>query len=240
MTGTVVVTGGSRGLGLGVAETLARSGFKVIAIARSESAALAEARKTLPELHFQAWDLGDIGRLPELARTLRDTFGAIYGLVNNAGLGTAGVLATLPEDKIEELVRLNITSPMVLTKYLVRSMMTRRAGRIVNMSSIVATTGHRGLSVYGASKSALLGFTRSLAREVGELGITVNAVAPGFIATELTHGLDETQREQIARRSALKKLATVEDVANAVDYLMGPRAANITGTVLTVDAGGTA
>jgi len=240
MTDTVVVTGGSRGLGLGVAETLVRSGFKVIAIARSESAALAEARKSLPELHFQAWDLGDIARLPELARTLRDSYGAIYGLVNNAGIGTAGVLATLPEDKIEELVRLNLTSPMVLTKYIVRSMMTRRAGRIVSMSSIVATTGYRGLSVYGATKAALLGFTRSLAREVGELGITVNAVAPGFIATELTHDLDETPREQIARRSALKKLASVEDVANAVDYLMSMRAANITGTVLTVDAGGTA
>jgi 3-oxoacyl-[acyl-carrier protein] reductase len=240
MTETVVVTGGSRGLGLGVTQQLARSGFKVIAIARSEGDALAAVRKTLPDLHFQAWDLGDIARLPDLARTLRDSHGAIYGLVNNAGIGTTGVLATLPEAKIEELIRLNVTSPMVLTKYIVRSMMTHRAGRIVNMSSIVATTGFSGLSVYGATKAALLGFTRSLAREVGELGITVNAVAPGFIATVLTHSLDEAQREQIARRSALKKLAGVEDVANAVDYLMSARAANITGTVLTVDAGGTA
>jgi 3-oxoacyl-[acyl-carrier protein] reductase len=240
MTHNVVVTGGSRGIGLGVAQALARSGFTVIAVARSEGTALAEARRALPGLHFQACDLADIARLRELARALREAFGPIYGLVNNAGIGTAGVLATLSEAKIEELVRLNVTSPIVLTKYIVRSMMSQRAGRIVNMSSIVATTGYRGLSVYGASKSALLGFTRSLAREVGELGITVNAVAPGFVPTEFTDSLDDAGREQVARRSALKKLASVEDVAGAVDYLMSERAGTVTGTVLTVDAGSTA
>jgi len=104
----------------------------------------------------------------------------------------------------------------------------------------VASTGFRGLSVYSASKAGLLGFTRSLAREVGELGITVNAVAPGFVATDMTHDLDEKARAQIAHRSALQRLADAADVAGAVDYLMSKRAANVTGTVLTVDAGGTA
>ena len=114
--------------------------------------------------------------------------GTLWGLVNNAGIGTAGVLSTLADNKIEELVRLNITSPITLTKYLVRPMMTARAGRIVSVSSIVAGTGYSGLSVYSATKAALVGFTHSLARELGPLGITVNAVAPGFVATDMTDG----------------------------------------------------
>jgi 3-oxoacyl-[acyl-carrier protein] reductase len=134
-------------------------------------------------------------------------------------------------------VRLNVTSPITLTKYLVRPMMTARAGRIVNITSIVAGAGYSGLTAYGATKAALVGFTHSLAREVGPLGITVNAVAPGFVATDMTDGLDEAQRKQVARRSALKRLASAEDVANAVEFLMDDRTRNVTGTVLTVDAG---
>ncbi len=238
---TVIVTGGSRGLGLAIAQTLVRSGHKVIAVARSEGTALAKARAIAGEaLAFEAGDLGDIAKLPAFARGLGKTHGPVWGLVNNAGIGTSGVLATLPEAKIEELVRLNLTAPIILTKYLVRSMMSARAGRIVNVASIVASTGFRGLSVYAATKAGLLGFTRSLAREVGELGITVNAVAPGFVATDMTHDLDEEARGQIARRSALQRLAGADDVAGAVDYLLSDRAANVTGTVLTVDAGGTA
>ena len=237
----VVVTGGSRGLGLATAQTLARAGFAVIAVARSESPQLAAARQELGDaLKFQKWDLSDAASLSALAKTLRKDFGPVYGLVNNAAIGTAGVLATLADGKIEELVRLNVTSPLTLTKYLVRPMMAQRAGRIVNISSIVASTGYSGLSAYAATKAALLGFTRSLAREVGPLGITVNAVAPGFVATEMTHDLDASHRETIARRSALKRMADATDVANAVEYLVSDRAANITGTVITVDAGNTA
>ncbi len=237
----VVVTGGSRGLGLATAQTLARAGFAVIAVARSESPQLAAARQELGDaLKFQKWDLSDVASLSALAKTLRKDFGPVYGLVNNAAIGTAGVLATLADGKIEELVRLNVTSPLTLTKYLVRPMMAQRAGRIVNISSIVASTGYSGLSAYAATKAALLGFTRSLAREVGQLGITVNAVAPGFVATEMTHDLDASHRETIARRSALKRMADATDVANAVEYLVSDRAANITGTVITVDAGNTA
>jgi 3-oxoacyl-[acyl-carrier protein] reductase len=122
----------------------------------------------------------------------------------------------------------------------VRSMMSDGGGRIVNIASVVAFTGYSGLSVYSASKASLIGFTRSLAREVGKLGITVNAVAPGFVDTEMTRGMKEEQREQIVRRSALKRLVDVEDVANAVGFLLSDGAKNITGTVVTVDAGNTA
>ncbi|MGA2400026.1 MAG: SDR family oxidoreductase, partial [Steroidobacteraceae bacterium] len=141
---------------------------------------------------------------------------------------------------IERLIRLNTVSPIVLTKYVARGMMIERRGRIVNIASIVASTGYTGLSVYSASKASLVGFTRSLARELGQLDITVNAVAPGFIETAMTDELTTEQRDQIARRSALKRLADAEDVARSVEFLMGPGGRNITGIVLTVDAGSTA
>ena len=171
---------------------------------------------------------------------MRDEFGAIYGLVNNAGIGTEGLLATMHNSEIEALVRLNVLSPVILTKYVVRHMMADGEGRIVNISSIIASTGYNGLSVYGATKAAATGFTRSLAREVGKLGITVNAIAPGFIDTELTQSLGGEGRQKIASRSALKRLPEADDVASMVDYLFGDGGRNITGTVLTVDAGNTA
>ena len=115
--------------------------------------------------------------------------------------------------------------------------MNARCGRIINISSIVSSTGYSGLAIYSATKASMVGFTRSLAREVGSLGITVNAVAPGFLDTDMTHELNLKQREQIKRRSALQRMATVDDVAAAVEFLMSERAANITGTVMTVDAG---
>jgi 3-oxoacyl-[acyl-carrier protein] reductase len=144
------------------------------------------------------------------------------------------------DSQIAQLVRLNTLSPMVLTKYVVRSMMADRGGQVVNIASIVGFTGYKGLSAYGATKASLIGFTRSLAREVGPMGIKVNAVAPGFVDTDMTSGLKEEERQRIARRSALRRLADIEDIANAVEFLLSDRAKNITGTVITVDAGNTA
>ena len=241
----VVVTGGSRGLGLGIARRLTAAGYRVIAIARQQSESLAAAMRELERgrsdsLHFRPFDLAEISGIPGLVKGIRKDFGAIYGLVNNAGLGTSGILATMNDAEIERLVRLNTLSPIALTKYVVRSMMTGRGGRIVNIASVISFTGYSGLSVYAATKASIIGFTRSLAREVGPLGINVNAVAPGFVDTEMTHSLTGQQREQLMRRSALRRLAEVDDVADAVEFLIGDKARNITGTVLTVDAGGTA
>ena len=157
-------------------------------------------------------------------RKLRKEFGPLFGLVNNAALGHDGALSLMHNSQIEELVRVNTLSPIVLSKYVVRSMMSERAGRIVNVASIIGFTGYSGLSVYAATKASMLGFTRSLAREVGRLGITVNAVAPGFLDTDMTHGLAGEQRAQVMRRSALRRLASVEDVANAVEYLLSDKA----------------
>jgi 3-oxoacyl-[acyl-carrier protein] reductase len=242
---SVIVTGASRGLGLAIATALAGDGVRVIAIARSESAELraalgAAASSGRGEIHFHPCDLLETQAIPRLVSTLRKQFGPFFGLVNNAGLGTGGVLALMPEEDIEQLVRLNTLAPMVLSKYVVRSMMSEKAGRIVNISSIVASTGYHGLSVYSATKAALIGFTRSLAREVGPLGITVNAVAPGFIPTDMTRALEGEGREKIARRSALRRLAEPADVAAAVQFFLSEGAKNITGTTLTVDAGNTA
>jgi 3-oxoacyl-[acyl-carrier protein] reductase len=236
----VIVTGGSRGIGLAIVRALAASDYTVIAIARQETRELARAREQAPEaIYFVPFDLDQIGKIHDLVRALRERFGPIYGLVNNAGLGTEGILATMPESSIEKLVRLNTIAPIVLTKYVVRSMMNEGSGRIVNISSIVAGSGASGLSVYAATKASMIGFTKSLAREVGRLGITVNAVAPGFLQTELTASLNDEQRRQIARRSALQRLPEVRDVAEAVAFLLSDKARNMTGTVLTVDAGST-
>jgi 3-oxoacyl-[acyl-carrier protein] reductase len=191
-------------------------------------------------LRFHAFDLGDIDAIPAFAKQIRDESGAVYGLVNNAGIGTEGLLATMHNSQIEALIRLNVLSPIVLTKYIVRHMMADGAGRIVNMSSIIGSTGYNALSVYGSTKAAIVGFTKSLAREVGRSGITVNAIAPGFIDTDLTQGLAGDQRARIASRSALKRLPVVDDVANMVDYLLGEGGRNITGAVMTIDAGNTA
>jgi 3-oxoacyl-[acyl-carrier protein] reductase len=241
----VIVTGGSRGLGLGVARVLKSAGYNVVAIARHKSEELsALMRENAPgragAVQFRPFDLADIPGIPKLVKSLRSEFGSFYGLVNNAGVGTGGLLATMRDEQIEQLVRLNTVSPMILSKYVVRYMMADGAGRIVNVASIVSFTGYTGLSVYSATKSSLVGFTRSLAREVGKLGITVNAVAPGFVDTEMTGSLGIEQRERIMRRSALGRLVEVEDVANAVEFLLGDKAKHITGTVMTVDAGSTA
>jgi 3-oxoacyl-[acyl-carrier protein] reductase len=240
----VIVTGGSRGLGLAMVRALAAADYRVIALARGSTGELTAASRAAADsggvIEFRACDLSDLGRIAPMVKALRADFGPIYGLVNNAGLGTSGILSNMRDQDIQRLIQLNTVSPILLSKYVVRSMMAQREGRIINIASIVASTGYSGLSVYGATKASLIGFTRSLAREVGQLGITVNAIAPGFIATEMTGELDESQRLKIARRSALKRMAEPIDVARSVEFLLGDAGRNVTGTTLTVDAGNTA
>ena len=242
---SVIVTGASRGIGLAIADRLARDGFRVVAVARRDSEARAATAARLAQqgagsIEFRPLDLNDVAMIPTFVRELRRQYGPIYGLVNNAGLGTEGLLATMPDAEIQTLIRLNTLSPILLSKYVVRGMMAQGRGRVINVCSIVASSGFNGLSVYAATKASLIGFTKSLAREVGRLGITVNAIAPGFVDTDMTRGLDGPDRRRVITRSPLRRLALPEDIGAMSGFLMGEGGRNITGAVMTVDAGSTA
>jgi len=241
--GNVIVTGGTRGIGLAIAERLAAQGDRVIAAARSEGDEVAGARarvKGAGAIEFMALDLADPGASEPFAKAARKRFGPIDALVNNAGVGGAVLLAAMSGDDIARIMQVNAVSPMLLTRAVLRGMLADGRGRIVNVASIVASNGYNGLSVYSASKAALVGFTKSLAREVGRIGITVNAVAPGFVDTALTEDLDAASRDKIVGRAAMRRLATREDVAAMVAFLLGAGGTNVTGAVFTVDAGATA
>jgi 3-oxoacyl-[acyl-carrier protein] reductase len=239
MPRTVVVTGTSRGLGLSIAQRLLDDGYRVIGMSRQpgEFSALLGAHED--RAVFLQFDLDDLSAIPTVVKEITATSGPVWGLVNNAGIGLDGVLATMHQSDIDRVIRTNLTAPIVLTKYVVRAMLSRGEGRIINISSIIASTGFNGLSVYAATKAALEGFTRSLSREVGKRAITVNAVAPGFMETEMTQSLQGEKLEAIRRRATLG-LPTTVDAAAAVAFLLGDEAARISGAVLTVDGGSTA
>lgn len=236
---TVVVTGVSRGLGLATAQRLASDGYRVVGLSRSLSDDYKSLMSENENVHFISFDVGEIDEIPNIARQIKKEFGQIWGLVNNAGIGSDGVLATMHASDIDAVMRVNLTAPIMLTKYLSRTMLAKREGRIVNVSSIIANTGYSGLSVYGATKAGLEGFTRSLSREIGKMGLTVNCVAPGYMETDMTEGLDEQKMASIRRRAPLG-LPHTHDVAGAIAYFLGPDGARVTGSVVTVDGGATA
>lgn len=238
-TRTVLVTGGTRGLGLATVNRLANDGYRVVAAGRNPTPGL-EALVAGGNVFFEPLDHKNHAAIHDFVTKVTRIHGHLYGLVNNAALGHDGVLATMHDSQIEELVAVNLTATILVTKYAVRSMLLNRGGRVVNVSSIIATTGFNGLSVYAATKAALNGFTRSLARELGKAGITVNSVAPGYMQTDMTGALQGDKLESIKRRSPLGRLASVEDAAAAIAWLMGPDSSAVTGTTLTIDAGSTA
>lgn len=238
----IVVTGGTKGLGLAIVKTLADMAcYRVIAIGRT----LTDDLKVLVEsknssVFYEYFDFSNTKDIKTLSTGLTKKYGRIYGLVNNAALGHDGVLATMHEKEIGELIKVNVEAPILLTKYLIRSMLLNQTGRVINIASIIGSTGFSGLSVYGATKSALLGFTKSLSREVGKANITVNTVSPGYMQTAMTEGLQGEKLQQITRRSPLGRLADVDDVSDMVAFLLDEKTNNITGANFTVDAGSTA
>ncbi|SMO95917.1 SDR family NAD(P)-dependent oxidoreductase [Gracilimonas mengyeensis] len=241
MEKTVIVTGATKGLGLEISRQLLENEYQVVGIGRSEPEEFKSLQNEFGErFHFRSFDLAETDKIYELVKSLKKEFKYIYGLVNNAAVGLDGILATMHEKDIAKVIKLNIESPIILTKYISRAMLKRRTGRIVNVSSIISQTGYNGLSVYAASKASLIGFTKSLARELGKANITVNAVAPGFMETRMTEGLGGENLDRIVRRSALKRLINVEEVAGMVCYLLSENAKSITGTTITLDAGSTA
>ena len=237
----VLVTGGTRGLGLEIVRRLFSEGYRVVAAARNPSDLLTELiSKSNNRIYYEMLDLSKISGLHDTINKIVKSHGPLYGLINNGAIANSGILATMHDSQIQEVLLTNVTGTIVLTKYAIRSMLLQRQGRVINIASIIASTGFNGLSVYGASKAALLGFTRSLSREVGRAGVTVNTVSPGYMETHMSAGLEQSQLDTIRRRSPMKKLVTTRDAAGAVAYFLSDDAAHITGTELTVDAGSTA
>jgi 3-oxoacyl-[acyl-carrier protein] reductase len=234
---TILVTGPSQGLGLAIAHELVSADYRVIGIGRHLSDGLGDL---ISSADFFEFDFRNIVEIRDLVRKISQHLGeAPYGLVNNAAIGADGLFATQHEKDVSELLTVNLHAPMLLSKYVARQMLRKKTGRIVNVSSIIAKTGYRGLAVYGATKAGLEGFTRSFSRELGSAGITVNCVAPGFMETRMTSSLTGEKLASVRRRAPLG-LVSPKDVASSVAYLLGSGAEKITGSVLTVDAGSTA
>lgn len=237
----MIVTGCAKGLGLEISKQLLEAGYRVLGISRTSTAAYSELQQEYPErAYFYQFDFSNTQSISSLVKSITKTHGRVFGLINNAALGHDGVLATMHESDISEVIKVNVEAPILLTKYISRSMLLNGSGRIVNVGSIIGATGFNGLSVYGASKAALGGFTRSLARELGKSQITVNTLAPGYMETSMTGDLIGEKLDKITRRSCLGRLANVKDAASMALYLVSDNAAGITGATFTVDAGSTA
>ncbi len=235
-----LITGGSRGLGAGLVQAFLDAGYGVETCARSGTDTV-KAWEDNPEFkelfHFTVCDVSDAGQADRFVKDAVTRWGRLDVLVNNAGVAREGVIALFGDDDLDQVVDLNLKGTVYVTRAVSRAMLARRSGSIVNISSVVGLSGYRGLAVYGATKAALDGFTRALARELGSRGITVNSVAPGYLRTEMSHGLDEEQLNQISRRTPFGRLGESEDVARAVLFLTDPANTYITGQVLVVDGG---
>lgn len=234
-----LVSGGSRGLGLAVVERLLARGDSVATFSRSGSEALAAlAAKHPGRLHAEALDAADAAALRGFVGRAAAAFGSIDHCIANAAIAHEGVLATATDAEIDAMLAVNLRGSIVLVREAVRQMLVRaEQPSITLVSSIVASHGSPGLAVYAATKAGLEGFARSLARELGPRGIRVNAVAPGFLETDLSASLSADNRSRIIRRTPLGRLGLPADIVGAIDFLSSPRAAFITGQVLTIDGG---
>jgi 3-oxoacyl-[acyl-carrier protein] reductase len=236
----VIVTGGSRGLGAGIVQSYLDSGDLVATCARSVTAEV-EAWQKDPDhadrFLFVAADLSKREDADGFVKQVVATWGHVDVLINNAGVARDGILGMFSDDDIDTVVDLNLKGTLYVTRQVSRRMLARHRGSIVNVSSIVGRSGYRGLAVYSATKAALDGMTRALARELGSRGITVNGIAPGYLRTEMSHGLDEEQLQQIVRRTPAGRLGEPDDIARACQFLTDPRNDYLTGQVLVVDGG---
>lgn len=237
---TALVTGASRGIGEAVARRLAAQGARTIVAARSVEALetlAGEIAEAGGEAHALALDLSVPGDVPAALAALPEEWRDVDVLVNNAGITADNLLARMSLEDWERVLRTNLTGAYAVTKELLRGMMRRRWGRIVSVSSVVGLMGNVGQANYAASKAGLVGFSKSLARELGSRNITVNVVAPGYIETAMTEDLPEASRKELQASIALRRLGTVEDVAWTVLFLASEEAGYITGHTLNVSGG---
>ncbi|MGA0408591.1 MAG: 3-oxoacyl-[acyl-carrier-protein] reductase [Limisphaerales bacterium] len=235
-----VVTGAGRGIGKAVAVTLAQAGADVVCLSRTQ-ANVDETAAEIRDLGRQAWafavDVADAASSQEAATAILKETGSIDILVNNAGVTRDDLLMRMSEEAWDTVMDTNLKGAFTLCKAFARTFMKQRSGRIINIASVIGLMGNAGQANYAASKAGLIGFTKSIARELSSRGVTCNAIAPGFIETDMTAALNESQRQAILEKIPLNRLGQVEDIAQAVVYLAGPGAGYITGQVLTVDGG---
>ena len=235
-----LVTGASRGIGQACALALAQEGATVIGTATSDKGAeaigayLAAAGAKGRGIKL---DVTDAAEVDAVIAAIEKDFGSIGILVNNAGITRDNLLMRMKDEEWDEIMATNLTSVFRLSRAVLRAMMKARSGRIISIASVVGAMGNAGQTNYSAAKAGIMGFTKSLAREVGSRNITVNCVAPGFIDTDMTRALPEAQRQALLDHIPLGRLGAADDIANAVTFLAGDRAAYITGTTLHVNGG---
>ena len=233
----VVVTGGSRGIGLDIAKAFAQKGAKVAILGRNLEAAAAAAKELDGEAEAFACDVSNESQVTEAFAKITESFGRIDVLVNNAGLTRDNLIPRMKCEDWDLVMDANLKGVYLCSKAVVRTMLRQKAGRIVNISSIIGLTGNAGQSNYAASKAGMIGFTKSMAKEVASRGVTVNAIAPGMIDTDMTRELKDEVREQIIGNIPLARLGSGEDIAHAVLFLAGSGGAYITGETIRVDGG---
>jgi len=239
-TRVAFITGASRGIGRAIAQRLAHDGRHVVLVSRSEGPLKDLAATLTATGHKASFKAVDIGDGPALAKAIEETteqFGRLDILVNNAGITKDGLILRMSDADWDEVLRVNLTSAFVAVRAAARVMMKGRFGRIVNLSSTSGVVGNAGQANYAAAKSGLIGFSKTIARELGGKGITCNVIAPGFIETDMTAGLPQQVKEGVLGMMAVKRLGTPDDIAAAVSYITSDEAGFLTGQVLCVDGG---
>ncbi|EGZ47161.1 3-oxoacyl-ACP reductase FabG [Neisseria wadsworthii] len=233
-----LVTGASRGIGAAIADTLAQAGATVIGTATSESGAKAIGERLAQwGGHGRALNAAEEGSIENLIAEIEKEFGKLDILVNNAGITRDNLLMRMKEEEWDEIMQVNLKSVFRASKAVLRGMMKQRSGRVINITSVVGAMGNAGQANYAAAKAGLIGFSKSMAREVGSRGITVNCVAPGFIDTDMTRALPEETRKMFEAQTSLGKFGEAQDIANAVLFLAGDQAKYITGQTIHVNGG---
>jgi len=236
----VLVTGASRGIGRAIALTLGNAGATVIGTATSDKGA-SNITKTFAENNIlgkgMMLNVTDNEQISELLKSITTDYGSVDILINNAGITRDNILVRMKEEEWDDIINTNLSSVYKMSKAVLRGMIKKRSGRIISITSVVGATGNAGQSNYAAAKAGIMGFTKSLAREVGVRGITVNAIAPGFIKTDMTDALPDAQKEALASQIPLARLGTVDEISQSVLFLAGESGSYITAQTLHVNGG---